>query len=186
MKIQKIYSEINTDEKLYSVLMSESEMEKIFANNPMLSKEWGIGILEKYAKRHQLKHPEKVVEKVIKKFSRKNFSSSLTNYINRWFKISKDFQSDVNNINEIKPIFDIYGSTLLEEIYDYEKSYLIKNNLSKKNFIDNLELFRISKYNNVISLLFIPSESLQKKYSPGFTWSADFIGDVFMGIEAFD
>lgn len=80
MEIQRIYSEIDTGEKLYSVLLSESEMEKIFARisfNPKFGKEWGQKIWEDYKINVLPKYSKKVSETAktaVKGFSKRLFS----------------------------------------------------------------------------------------------------------------
>lgn len=76
MEIQRIYSEIDTGEKLYSVLLSESEMEKIFARisfNPKFGKEWGQKIWEDYKINVLPKYSEKA-KTAVKGFSKRLFS----------------------------------------------------------------------------------------------------------------
>ena len=79
MEIQKIFSEIDTNEKLYSVSLTESEyqlFQKIFARiqtvNPRFGKDWAVNIWKEYTKKEGPKFA-----KYIKNIETKNNASIL-------------------------------------------------------------------------------------------------------------
>lgn len=100
------FSEIDTGEKLYSVLLSESEMEKIFARisfNPKFGKEWGQKIWEDYKINVLPKYSEKVLMKA--KTAVKGFSNSRENLEREFLrKRSEKNEKTSNNIGAIASI----------------------------------------------------------------------------------